>query len=134
MKKKSTKRKKVQKQAAKKNIEFSDGRDHLAAETQEAMDLEDILGFKETNPFGVSSEAELEEALEERQLTDLQEMAVTAGVFPSGTKATLKNKLRKAFQTYTHGGSRKVVQITKPIVDPESQQGKDLLKLMQEGF
>ena len=115
-------------------MEFSDGRDHLAEEVAEARNLEDILGFKETNPFGVSSEEELEEALEERQLTDLQEMAVTAGVFPSGTKATLKNKLRKAFKSYTHGGSKKVVQITKPIVDPESKQGKDLLKIMQEGF
>lgn len=133
MKKKTTKRKKAPKKVE-KPVEFSDGRDHLAEEVAEARNLEDILGFKETNPFGVSSEEELEEALEERQLTDLQEMAVTAGVFPSGTKATLKNKLRKAFKSYTHGGSKKVVQITKPIVDPESKQGKDLLKIMQEGF
>ena len=115
-------------------IEFADGRDHLAVEAEEARNLEDILGFKEINPFGVSSADEFDSTLEELQLTNLQEMAVNAGVFPSGTKATLKNKLRKAFAEYTQGGKKKVVQITKPIVDPNSPQGKALLEIMQEGF
>jgi hypothetical protein len=117
-----------------KPMEFSDGKDHLAAETAEARNLEDLLGFPETNPFGVSSGEDFDEKIEELSLTELREMAVNAGVFPSGTKALLKNKLRKSFSQYTHGGSRKVVQITKPIVDPDSKQGKELLKLMQEGF
>jgi len=118
----------------KKEMEYSDGKDHLEAETAEAKNLEDLLGFPETNPFGVSSAEDFDEKIEELSLTELQEMAVNAGVFPSGTKALLKNKLRKSFGQYTHGGSRKVVQITKPIVDPESKQGKALLRLMQEGF
>lgn len=129
-KKKTVKRKK----ATNKPMEFSDGVDHLAAEAAEARNLEDLLGFKETNPFGVSSAEEFDSTIEELQLSNLQELAVKAGVFPSGTKATLKTKLRKAFNQYTHGGARKVVQITKPIVDPDSKEGKALLKLMQEGF
>ena len=118
----------------KKEMEYTDGKDHLKEETAEARNLEDLLGFPETNPFGVSSAEDFDEKIEELSLTELQEMAVNAGVFPSGTKALLKNKLRKSFGQYTHGGSRKVVQITKPIVDPDSKQGKELLKLMQEGF
>jgi hypothetical protein len=129
-KKKTVKRKK----ATKKPMEFSDGVDHLAAETAEARNLEDLMGFKETNPFGVSTAEEFDNTIEDLQLTNLQELAVKAGVFPSGTKATLKTKLRKAFNEYTHGGSRKVVQITKPIIDPESKEGQNLLKIMQEGF
>lgn len=131
MTKKRTSKRKVKKN---KEMEFSDGVNHSIEGSEEARNLEDILGFKETNPFGVSSAEELETALEELQLTNLQEMAVNAGVFPSGTKATLKNKLRKAFKQYTHGGSKKVVQVTKPMVDPKSEQGKKLLKLMSEGF
>ena len=131
MTKKSTSKRK---KATKKPVEFSDGVDHLAAETAEARGLEDLMGFKETNPFGVSSAEEFSNNIEELQLTNLQEIAVKAGVFPSGTKATLKTKLRKAFNEYTHGGSRKVVQMTKPLVDPESEEGKNLLKIMQEGF
>ena len=117
-----------------KEVEFSDGVNHSVEGAAEARNLEDILGFKETNPFGVSSAEELETTINDLQLTNLQELAVNAGVFPSGTKATLKNKIRKAFNQYTHGGSKKVVQVTKPIVDPESEQGKKLLKLMSEGF
>lgn len=128
------KTKKTKTPSKKPEMEFSDGRDHIAVEADEARNLEDLLGFKETNPFGVSSADEFDSALEELQLTNLQEMAVNAGVFPSGTKATLKNKLRKAFAEYTQGGKKKVVQITKPIVDPNSPQGKALLEIMQEGF
>jgi len=117
-----------------KPMEYTDGKDHIADEAAEARNLEDILGFPQTNPFGVSSAEDFDETIETLSLTELQEMAVTAGVFPSGTKATLKNKLRKSFGEYTHGGSGKVVQITKPIIDPESTKGKALLKLMQEGF
>jgi hypothetical protein len=122
------------KRAQNKPMEFSDGIDHLAAESKEARSLEDLLGFKETNPFGVSSAEEFDSTIEELQLTNLQELAVKAGVFPSGTKATLKAKLRKSFNQYTHGGARKVVQITKPLADPDSKEGKALLKIMQEGF
>ena len=127
-------KKKTTPKKVKKEMEYTDGKDHLAEEVAEARNLEDLLGFAETNPFGVSSGEDFDEKIEELSLTELQEMAVNAGVFPSGTKALLKNKLRKSFGQYTHGGSRKVVQITKPIVDPESKQGKALLKLMQEGF
>jgi len=130
------KKKKITKKAAstKPNVEFADGRDHLSEEAEQARNLEDILGFKETNPFGVSSAEEFDSNLEELQLTNLQEMAVNAGVFPSGTKATLKNKLRKAFAEYTQGGKKKVVQITKPIADPNTPEGKALLDIMREGF
>jgi hypothetical protein len=131
MTKKSTSKRK---KAVKKPVEFSDGVDHLAAEASEARSLEDLMGFKEINPFGVSSAEEFDTTIEELQLSNLQELAVKAGVFPSGTKATLKTKLRKAFNQYTHGGARKVVQMTKPIADPESEEGKNLLKIMQEGF
>ena len=63
-------------------------------------------------------------------ITEMQELAVNAGVFPSGTKLTLKNKLTKAFKQYALG-SNKVVQVTKPIVDPESPEGKALLNLIK---
>ena len=115
-----------------KKMEYSDGKDHLSEEIAEAKSLEDMLGFNTRNPFGVSDAADFEKSLESMQLTELQEMAVNAGVFPSGTKLNLKNKLMKAFKQFTNGGSSKIVQVTKPIVDPESEKGKALLKLIKE--
>ena len=118
--------------ASKKPMEFSDGVDHLASEKKHAQDLEQLMGFKEKNPFGYNSSEEFTAAVDNMALTSLQELAVKSGVFPSGTKAMLKTKLKKAFAQYTHGGANKVVQVTKPIVDPESEQGKKLLKLLKE--
>lgn len=114
--------------------EFSDGVDHLAKESEQARDLEQLMGFKEKNPFGYNSEKEFAEAMDQMMLTSLQEIAVKAGVFPSGTKAMLKTKLKKAYLQYTTGGSNKVVQVTNPIVDPESEKGKNLLKIINEGL
>lgn len=128
--KKTTTRKK----ATKAPMEFSDGVDHLKQESKEARDLEQLMGFKEKNPFGHNSSEEFTAAVDGMALTSLQELAVKSGVFPSGTRAMLKTKLKKAFAQYTHGGANKVVQVTKPIVDPESEQGKKLLKILGEQF
>lgn len=125
-------KKTTSKKTAKKQIEFSDGKDHLKEEAAEAQSLEEVLGFKQKNPFKTSDAQSFEHSLNNMALTELQELAVNAGVFPSGTKLTLKNKLIKAFKQYATGGSNKTVQVTKPIVDPNSKRGKDLLKLIQE--
>ena len=114
-----------------KPMEYSDGKDHLQEAAKEAQSLEDILGIKEKNIFGTNEASKFEQSIDSMQLTELQELAVNAGVFPSGTKLALKNKLKKAFHQYTHGGSTKIVQVTKPIVDPESEQGKALLKVIR---
>lgn len=127
-------RKKTTKKAQKKQakpIEFADGKNHGSEDQiQEARDLEEIMGNKGQSPFGTSSASEFESNLNGMSITEMQELAVNAGVFPSGTKLTLKNKLNKAFKQYALG-SANVVQVTKPIVDPESPEGKALLDLMK---
>jgi hypothetical protein len=128
------KKSKTNKKSKLENMEFSDGVDHIKAESKEAQDLEKLMGFKEKNPFGYDSAEAFGQSVESMAITEMQELAVKSGVFPSGTKAMLKNKLKKAFAKYTDGGSQKVVQITKPIVDPQSEQGKKLLKIISEGL
>lgn len=126
-------RKKTVKKTQKKQtkpMEFADGKDHLQEESKEAKNLESILGNNKRNPFGTSNASEFESNLNSMSITEMQELAVNAGVFPSGTKPTLKNKLTKAFKQYSLG-SNNVVQITKPIVDPESPEGKALLDLIK---
>ena len=124
----------TRKKATKAPMEFSDGVDHLKEESKEARDLEQLMGFKEKNPFGHDTSEAFESAIETMPITSLQELAVKSGVFPSGTKAMLKTKLKKAYYQYTTGGASKVVQVTKPIIDPESEQGKKLLKILGEQF
>ena len=112
-------------------IEFAHGKLNQS-EFEEIEKVRRLTEIPVENSFGVRTESEFEKLIEGSQLTQLQEIAIKAGVFPSGTPPTLKNKLRKAFQKTKRPGSN--VQITKPIVDPNSEKGKSILKLMQENF
>ena len=47
-------------------------------------------------------------------------MAVACGVFPSGNKTTLKNKLIKKFKSKILLGGDKVMTTSRPIVDTSS--------------
>jgi len=131
-------RKKIQKKStatktkkpSKKPLEFADGKDHLTEESKEAKNLEQILAGNKDNPFKTSNASEFESGLDSMNLTEMQELAVKAGVFPSGTKMTLKTKLKKAFKQYSLG-SANVVQVTRPILDPMSEEGKAFLKLSE---
>ena len=83
------------------------------------------------DPFRVASGESFEEAVTSMSLSQLQEIAVNAGVFPSGTKATLKNKLLKEYENRTHGRYGASTN-SKPIVDPASQKAKDILRIINE--
>lgn len=120
---------KKQSKSKKKNIEYSDGKNHIAEEAQEARNLEQIIGRKQKSPFQQENFADFQQSIDSMQLSQLQELAVKAGVFPSGTKLTLKNKLIKAYKQSKQGLGN-VVQITKPIVEPGSDKEKELLNII----
>ena len=52
-------------------------------------------------------------------LPDMQSLAVELGVFPSGNKTTLKNKLKKEFNKKFHTGKGAIISQTQPILSPE---------------
>ena len=110
-------------------IEFADGKDQTAKNKNESV--ESLMGFKVKNGFGAENEAEFEEKINRLSISDLQALAVTNGVFPSGTKAMLKNKLKKSFTEYmAFSGRTPVPGPTAPIMDPESEAAKRFLKTM----
>ena len=130
--KKTTKKTVANKQVNEEpEIELAHGKNHQS-ELDEIEKIRSMTEIPVDNSFGVRTQSEFERLIEGAQLTQLQEMAVKAGVFPSGTKVTLKNKLRKAFAKTSLPGPN--VQMTKPIVDPNSEKGKSILKLLQENF
>tara|TARA_Y100001937_G_scaffold126445_1_gene195742 strand:+ start:584 stop:958 length:375 start_codon:yes stop_codon:yes gene_type:complete len=81
--------------------DYSDG---LDKDKQKARDLEEILGVRELNPFKTANAEDFERDISDMTLNDLRTLAVKSGVFPSGNKATLKNKLRKEFKIRAMGG------------------------------
>ena len=129
--KKTTTKKKTPSKAKKQVTQFADGRESIADRETKAKTIESLLEVKSRDPFHVASGEQFEDAVSSMGLTELQEVAVQAGVFPSGTKATLKNKLTKEYQNRNQGiygtqGS------TQTILESKSERAKKLLKLLNE--
>jgi len=127
MAKKSTKNT-TRKTAKKKPMQFADGKDHTVYQTKEEKvaeikRMEKAVGLSRFNPFKTEDEDEFNESIAHMNLTDMQALAVRAGVFPSGTRPILRNKLRKAFHAARIGTMSSPLR---PAVDPDSDIAKDI--------
>lgn len=100
--------------------------DEIQSKVQLQKDLNEIMGIKKNNPYKVNSERELQEALSSMNLSDMREMAVSAGIFPNGNRTILKKKLEKGFSEYMRGGSEEIKNI--PINNNLRAPNSDLQK------
>lgn len=108
-----------------KEMEYADGK---SASTNKRS-VEDILGVKQKNHFNAYAEEEFDKNLKDMSLTQMQEMAVNAGVFPSGTKPMLRNKLKKAFAEYMLTNGRiEAPKTTQP--HPEQSLSRKFMSIM----
>ena len=101
---------------------------------QKAKELEELIGLSEINPYGTSIASEFEAKLQEMALVDMQELAVRVGVFPNGTKTSLKSKLLKGFSEYNRAGM--LMNAPQPIKarNPNDKDVQEALRLMREGL
>lgn len=118
---------------SKKDLSFKhviDGKadyaDGLDKDKQDARDLEQILGVRELNPFKTANAEDFDRELSEMGLNDLRTLAVKSGVFPSGNKTTLKNKLRKEFKIRAMGG------VNRAPYDREDVFGEDARQRLED--
>ena len=124
-----TTRKKTTKKTIKKTPkEYADGKEDRKTR---AKTVEELMKVNTRDPFRTATGEDFEDAVTGMNLSQLQEIAVQAGVIPSGTKATLKNKLLKEYQNKTQGvyGAS---SSSKPAVDPKSKRAADIIKLLNE--
>lgn len=92
-----------------------------------AKELEEILGIPKINPFKTNDKKVFKSMLEDMNLTDLQAFAVKVGVFPSGNKTVLRNKIKRAFESSLYGqGSIQLMGEPKKL-DPNNPKHKELL-------
>ncbi len=104
-----------------KKLNYTDGKAHEVDERQKLRDLEEILNPAGMfNPFRVSTEEDFDNKVSDMSLPELQSLAVETGVFPSGNKTSLKQKLKKEFKSRVFQGKGRVIQHDKPIIDPNS--------------
>jgi len=126
----ATNKRKTTKKTTKKPMQYADGK--ITDNRKDlAKTVEELMGVKSRDPFKLASGENFEEAVASMSLSQLQEIAVEAGVFPSGTKATLKNKLLKEYENRSHGRYG-ASTTSKPIVDPNSKKAKDILRIINE--
>jgi len=107
----------------------------VEGEVEEAVEksktLDRILGMRQKNPFGATSQAEFEEFLLGKNLTDLREIAVNAGIFPSGNPTILKKKLIKGFQNFIKGKGDNAASSSIPV-NNSTRPDSDLQKKVDE--
>lgn len=92
-----------------------------------ARELEEVLGIPKINPFKTNDKNVFNEMIKDMNLTDLQAFAVKVGVFPSGNKTVLKNKIKRAFDSSLYGkGSVQV--LGEPFkLDPKNPKHKEVI-------
>jgi hypothetical protein len=94
--------------------------------------LEDLLDIKTSNPFGTTDSRVFSENLASMNLSDMQEIAVRAGVFPNGNKTVLKNKLVKAFKGAGFGMINSVIEQPDQFrLDPNNAEHKKIIDYLR---
>jgi hypothetical protein len=124
------KKKAIKKTSTKKPMQYADGK-KVDDRKGVAKTVEELMSVSKRDPFQLASGESFEEAVSTMGLSQLQEIAVQAGVFPSGTKTTLKNKLIKEYENRTHGRYGASTS-SKPIVDPKSKKAEEILRIINE--
>lgn len=83
-------------------MEQANGQDD--ADIKRLKELENLMGVRTKNPFGVTTVEELNEKIGDMPLIDLQRMAVSAGIPGGGDRRVLKVKLVREFEKFMRGG------------------------------
>lgn len=115
-----------------KELNYIDGKKTV----EQIKKLEKLVGIRETNPYGTTSLEVLEAKMADMNMWELQEFAVKVGVFPSGTRTSLKSKLCKEFEAYNKGKMRHIIMPpAKQVGDHLSpEQRSKLLDITKKGL
>jgi len=118
------------KQAKLEDLQQTNGKSY-EEKVARARELEEVLGISKINPFKTNDKNVFNEMIKDMNLTDLQAFAVKVGVFPSGNKTVLRNKIKRAFESSLHGqGSIQVMG--EPIkLDPRNPKHKEVIDYLK---
>lgn len=130
---KTTNKKRATSKASKKasdtlqNLKITNGKSYQQ-DVDRVRKLEKLLEVNQTNPFGTSDIRIFQQNLSEMNLTDMQAIAVRAGVFPNGNQTLLKQKLIKAFEAEGYGMVNAVIETDKKVdLDPKNPKHKAII-------
>lgn len=132
MAKKSSKKNTEKKPSELDNLTLADGKITTDPDIEKIKKLEEILGIKKLNPFGTSSLEVFKQKLDEMTTVDLQHMCEKIGIFASGSRLDIKQKLLREFKSYNKGTISMLVQNPALILDPNNPKHKNAIKILGE--
>ena len=113
-----------------KNIQQTNGKVY---DIEKVKEIESLLDVPKTNPFGTADIRIFEENLASMTLTEMQAVAVRAGVFPNGNKTVLKSKLVKAFKSEGFGVVNTVFDAPQQIkLNTKNKDHKEILDYLKD--
>ena len=114
------------------NITLADGKTHLDPDIEKVKKLEEILGIRKMNPFGTSNIDVFRERLNEMAIVDLQHMCEKIGIFASGSRLQIKEKLLREFKSTNKGSISMLINNPALILDPTNPKHLKTLKILRE--
>jgi hypothetical protein len=115
------------------NLTFVDGKiSNVDPDIEKVKKLEEILGIKKNNPFGTSNIEVFKEKLKEMTLIDLQHMCEKIGIFASGSRQDIRDKLLREFKSTNKGTISMLINNPSVILDPNNPKHKKTLKILGE--
>lgn len=114
------------------SLTLADGKLNVDPDIQKVKELEEILGIKKLNPFGTANLEVFKEKLNEMTILDMQNMCEKIGIFGSGSRLDLKDKLLRQFRSFNKGSISMTVQNPAFQLDPNNPDHKKTLKLLRE--
>ena len=99
---------------------------------KKVKELEEILGVKKVNPFGTDNLEVFKEKLSDMTNLDLQNLCERVGIFASGSRMQIKEKLLREFKSVARGTISMTAESPSVQLDPNNPLHKKTLKILGE--
>ena len=117
------------------NLILADGKNTQPFEDSDIKkirELEEILGVKKVNPFGTYNLEIFKDQLSDMSNLDLQNLCEKIGVFASGSRMQIKEKLLREFKSVSRGTISMTNESPSVKLDPNNALHKRTLKILGE--
>ena len=117
------------------NLILADGKNTQPFEDSDIKkirELEEILGVKKVNPFGTYNLEIFKDQLSDMSNLDLQNLCEKIGVFASGSRMQIKEKLLREFKSVSRGTISMTNESPSVKLDPNNALHKKTLKILGE--
>lgn len=114
------------------SLSLADGKRIEDPDITKVRELEEILGIKKVNPFGTYNLDIFKERLSEMTSLDMQKLCERVGIFASGSRQDLRDKLLREFKSISRGTISVTSESPSIKLDPNNPQHKKTLKILGE--